>query len=49
MVASYLLAPGYFASLAAGCGADVVARPLLVPDEEPLADLVNLVLDRFDR
>jgi sirohydrochlorin ferrochelatase len=49
VVATYLLAPGYFASLAAGCGADVVARPLLVPDEEPPADLVNLVLGRFGR
>ncbi|NKX50935.1 cobalamin biosynthesis protein CbiX [Arthrobacter deserti] len=49
VVATYLLAPGYFASLAAGCGADVVARPLLVPDEEPPAEMVDLVLDRFGR
>lgn len=49
VVATYLLAPGYFASLAAGCGADVVAKPLLVPEEEPPGDLVNLVLDRFAR
>ncbi|NKX53359.1 cobalamin biosynthesis protein CbiX [Arthrobacter sp. E918] len=47
VVASYLLAPGYFASLAAGCGADAVAPPLLVPGEEPPAELVDLVLDRF--
>jgi sirohydrochlorin ferrochelatase len=49
VVATYLLAPGHFASLAARCGADVVARPLLVPEEEPPADLVNLVLERFAR
>jgi len=49
VVATYLLAPGYFASLAAGCGADVVARPLLVPEEEPPAELVDLVLERFGR
>jgi sirohydrochlorin ferrochelatase len=49
VVASYLLAPGYFASLAAGCGADLVSLPLLVPNEEPSKDLVDLVLDRFAR
>jgi len=49
IVASYLLAPGYFASLAAGCGADIVALPLLVPGDEPPAELVGLVLDRFTR
>lgn len=49
VVASYLLAPGYFASLAAGSGADLVSRPLLVPDEEPPKELVDLVLDRFSR
>ncbi|WP_244250649.1 sirohydrochlorin chelatase [Arthrobacter crystallopoietes] len=49
VVATYLLAPGYFASLAAGCGADIVTEPLLVPDQEPPAELVNLVLDRFSR
>jgi sirohydrochlorin ferrochelatase len=48
-VASYLLAPGYFASLAAGCGADLISVPLLVPGEEPPKDLVDLVLDRFAR
>ncbi|SDQ25056.1 sirohydrochlorin chelatase [Arthrobacter crystallopoietes] len=49
LVATYLLAPGYFASLAAGCGADVVTDPLLVPDRETPAELVNLVLERFIR
>jgi sirohydrochlorin ferrochelatase len=49
VVATYLLAPGYFASLAAGCGADIVTEPLLVADREPPAELVNLVLERFTR
>ncbi|NMR30373.1 sirohydrochlorin chelatase [Crystallibacter degradans] len=49
VVATYLLAPGYFASLAAGCGADIVTEPLLVADQEPPAELVNLVLERFTR
>ncbi|MCW2131430.1 sirohydrochlorin chelatase [Arthrobacter sp. VKM Ac-2550] len=49
VVAAYLLAPGYFASLAASCGADIVTEPLLVPDQEPPAELVNLVLERFTR
>ncbi|WP_043847031.1 sirohydrochlorin chelatase [Crystallibacter crystallopoietes] len=49
VLASYLLAPGYFASLAAGCGADIVAPPLLVPGDEPPVELVSLVLDRFTR
>ena len=47
VVATYLLAPGYFASLAAGCGADIVTEPLLVLDQEPPAELVSLVLERF--
>jgi sirohydrochlorin ferrochelatase len=47
VVATYLLAPGYFADLAARCGADVVTPPLLVPTEPPPGELVDLVLDRF--
>lgn len=35
VVATYLLAPGYFATLAASAGADVTSDPLLV---DPLAD-----------
>lgn len=46
-VANYLLAPGYFHDLAAGAGADVTARPLLVPDEPAPAELVEIVLDRY--
>ena len=33
VVANYLLAPGFFDDLARAAGADVTARPLLVPDE----------------
>ncbi|HEX6054249.1 MAG TPA: CbiX/SirB N-terminal domain-containing protein [Intrasporangium sp.] len=47
VVATYLLAPGYFADLAATCGADVVTPPLLLPAQPPPDELVDLVLDRF--
>ena len=47
VVATYLLAPGYFADLAATCGADVVTPPLLLAAEPPPGELVDLVLDRF--
>ncbi|MCD5345556.1 sirohydrochlorin chelatase [Agromyces sp. S2-1-8] len=48
VVASYLLAPGYFQDLAETAGADVVTVPLLVPDAAPPAELVEIVLDRYD-
>lgn len=48
VVATYLLAPGHFAARVAGCGADVVSRPLLVPGEAVPSELVELVLERFD-
>lgn len=47
VVATYLLAPGYFADLAAGCGADAVTAPLLLPDEAPAEELVDVVLERY--
>lgn len=47
VLSSYLMAPGYFATLAAGAGADLVSDPLLMPDENPPAALVDLVLDRY--
>lgn len=47
VVATYLLAPGYFADLAAGAGADVVTPPLLTDDEPPAMELVQIVLDRY--
>jgi sirohydrochlorin ferrochelatase len=42
-VASYLLAPGHFADLAAACGAPIVTDPL---GADPV--LVDVVLDRYD-
>ncbi|WP_417220903.1 sirohydrochlorin chelatase [Arthrobacter sp.] len=47
VVATYLLAPGHFSSLARECGADVVTEPLLTAGQEPPAEIVALVLDRF--
>ncbi|BDZ54925.1 sirohydrochlorin chelatase [Agromyces marinus] len=44
--ASYLLAPGYFQDLAAGAAPDVLAAPLLRPDDTP-GELVEIVLDRY--
>lgn len=46
VVASYLLATGYFHDLARSAGADVVTEPLLTPDDTP-TELVDVVLDRF--
>jgi sirohydrochlorin ferrochelatase len=46
VVASYLMAPGYFYDRLTTCGAEVVTRPLLdglVADP----DMVSLVLDRY--
>jgi len=46
VVATYLLAPGYFANVLSKCGADEVTAPLLsggLPDPR----LVQLVVDRF--
>ena len=48
VVANYLLAPGFFDDLARDAGADVTARPLLVPDEPAPRELVDLVLERYD-
>ncbi|WEO78579.1 CbiX/SirB N-terminal domain-containing protein [Cryobacterium sp. SO2] len=47
VVATYLLAPGYFAGLAENCGADAVSRPLLVDGEAPPRQLVDVVLDLY--
>ncbi|MFB9960612.1 sirohydrochlorin chelatase [Agromyces bracchium] len=44
--ASYLLAPGYFQDLAASAAPDVLAEPLLRPDDAP-TELVDIVLDRY--
>ncbi|WP_286166727.1 CbiX/SirB N-terminal domain-containing protein [Arthrobacter sp. AQ5-05] len=47
VVASYLLAPGYFAQLAAKCAADVLSAPLLDSMKRPPKELVDIVVNRF--
>lgn len=47
IIATYLLAPGYFADLAGEAGADVVTAPLLAAGEAPPEELVDLVIDRY--
>ena len=47
VVATYLLAPGYFADLAASSGADLVTAPLLLPGEPPPQELVDIVAERY--
>ncbi len=46
VVASYVMAPGYFFDRLTQCGADVVTRPLLDGQEVDTA-MVELVLDRY--
>jgi sirohydrochlorin ferrochelatase len=48
VISTYLLAPGYFADLAAASGADVTTAPLLDGRSDPPAQLVDLVLDRYE-
>jgi sirohydrochlorin ferrochelatase len=45
-IATYLLAPGYFADLAHQAGADLVSDPLLLAHETP-AELAEIVIDRY--
>lgn len=47
VVATYLLAPGYFADLAHGTSADVASAPLLTDGGEAPAELVDIVRDRY--
>ena len=47
VVATYLLAPGFFADLAARSGADIVTPPLLLPHEPAPAELVDVVVERY--
>lgn len=48
VASSYLLAPGYFHDLVGAAGADLVTAPLLAEGEAPPAELVEIVLDRYD-
>jgi sirohydrochlorin ferrochelatase len=47
VVATYLLAPGYFADLAAAAGGDITTPPLLVDGESVPDELVDVVLERY--
>lgn len=47
VTASYLIAPGYFQTLAERAGGDVTTAPLLLPDAEAPAELVDIVVDRY--
>jgi len=47
VVSSYLLAPGYFQSLAEAAGADVVTQPLLLSAGPAPAQLVDVVASRY--
>jgi sirohydrochlorin ferrochelatase len=47
VVASYLLAPGRFAEVAAEIGGELATGPLLTPHQRPPAPLVELVLSRY--
>jgi len=48
VVVSYLLAPGYFADLAAAAGGDVTTPPLLADGEPVPSELVDIVLERHE-
>ncbi|WP_345506538.1 sirohydrochlorin chelatase [Terrabacter aeriphilus] len=47
VVATYLLAPGFFADRATRCGADVVTPPLLLPNGPAPDELVDIVVERY--
>lgn len=50
VVASYLLAPGYFQTLLESAGADLTTEPLLAPGRPTApAQLVDLVLERYSQ
>lgn len=48
VVATYLLAPGFFYDLAVAAGGEVIAAPLLAEGEEIPRELVEIVLDRYE-
>lgn len=47
VVSTYLLAPGYFDSLARAAGADIASESLLTAHHEPSEALVAVVLERY--
>lgn len=48
VVATYLLAPGYFAGLARAAGADLTTEPILATGTAPPEELVEIVADLYD-
>ena len=48
VVSTYLLAPGYFTDLAHATTADAATAPLLAAEEAPPAELVDLVVERYE-
>lgn len=46
VAASYVLAPGHFADVISRGGADLVTAPL-APDTSPVAELVDVVVERY--
>lgn len=48
LVATYLLAPGFFHDKAVAAGADLTAEPLLSPDAPPPAELTQLVIEHYE-
>lgn len=47
VVVTYLLAPGYFADLAAAAGGDLTTSPLLIDGGSVPPELVDIVLERY--
>ncbi|MDO8146958.1 CbiX/SirB N-terminal domain-containing protein [Isoptericola sp. b515] len=45
--ASYLIAPGYFQTLAERAGGDTTSAPLLLPEGPAPEELVEIVVDRY--
>lgn len=48
VIATYLLADGYFAGLTKKVGAHLASEPLLVEGTEPPQQLVDIIVDRFN-
>lgn len=47
VVVTYLLAPGYFADLAAAAGGDLTTSPLLIDGGSVPPELVDIVIERY--
>ncbi len=49
LVATYLLAPGFFHTKTLKAGADITAAPLLLPDEPTPTELTELVVEHYEQ